>query len=102
MPHIFEPAIVTAILHHMNEDHHDDNLLITRAFIDRAITAAVMIDLDGDGGTWLVTVGSTSPMRATISWPGGSISERPAVRRQIVALYDEACERLGVESRPHG
>ena len=101
MPHIFEPDVVTAILRHMNDDHHDDNLLITRAFIDRAISAAVMTNLDGDGGTWLVTVGSALPTKATISWPGGSISERPAVRREIVALYEAACTRLGVAPRAH-
>ena len=34
-------------------------------------------------------------------WPGGPITERAEVRREIVALYDEACRRLGVEPRPH-
>ena len=37
----------------------------------------------------------------TVGWLAGSISERPAVRREVVALYDEACARLGVEPRPH-
>jgi len=36
-----------------------------------------------------------------VPWPGGPISERPEVRREIVALYDAACARLGVEPRPH-
>jgi hypothetical protein len=36
-----------------------------------------------------------------VPWPGGSITERPQVRREIVALYDAACERLGIEPRPH-
>jgi hypothetical protein len=101
MPHIFEPDVIAAILRHMNDDHRDDNLLITRAFVDREISSAEMVRFDGDGGTWLVATAATSPAEATIAWPGGSISERPAVRREIVALYDEACERLGVEPRPH-
>ena len=37
----------------------------------------------------------------TVPWLGGPISERPEVRREIVALYDEACRRLGIEPRPH-
>ena len=36
-----------------------------------------------------------------VPWPGGPITERREVRREIVALYDEACRRLGVEPRPH-
>jgi hypothetical protein len=91
MPHIFEPDVIAAILRHMNDDH----------LVDREISSAEMVRFDGDGGTWLVATDATSPAEATIAWPGGSISERPAVRREIVALYDEACERLGVEPRPH-
>ena len=36
-----------------------------------------------------------------VPWLGGSITERAEVRREIVALYDEACHRLGVPARPH-
>lgn len=103
MPHIFDADVVSAILRHMNGDHTDDNLLIARAFSPEdggEITGAVMTGIDGDGGTWEVTRGDeTSELR--VAWPSGSISERPAVRREVVALYDLACERLGVEPRPH-
>ncbi|WP_311258086.1 DUF2470 domain-containing protein [Microbacterium sp. WCS2018Hpa-9] len=106
MPHIFEADVVSAILRHMNGDHTDDNLLITRAFStaeaaeDGEITDAAMTDLDGDGGVWKVTrSGVQSELR--IAWPSGPITERPAVRREVVALYDLACEKLGVEPRPH-
>ncbi|MFJ4999061.1 DUF2470 domain-containing protein [Microbacterium sp. NPDC088619] len=103
MPHIFEADVVSAILRHMNGDHTDDNLLITRAFSSAEgdeITDAVMTDLDGDGGVWEVTrSGAASELR--IAWPSGPITERPAVRREVVALYDLACEKLGVEPRPH-
>lgn len=103
MPHIFDAEVVSAILRHMNGDHTDDNLLITRAFSaaeDGEITDAVMTDLDGDGGVWEVTrSGAASELR--IAWPSGPITERPAVRREVVALYDLACEKLGVEPRPH-
>ena len=102
MPHIFDDEVVSAILRHMNGDHTDDNLLIARAFSpgDAKITDAVMTGLDGEAGVWRVTRdGEVSELR--VEWPGGAISERPAVRREVVALYDLACERLGVEPRPH-
>ena len=87
----------------MNGDHTDDNLLIARAFSEPGsdeITGAVMTGFDGDAGVWSVTRGGeTSELR--VPWPGAPISERPEVRREVVALYDAACARLGVEPRPH-
>ena len=103
MPHTFDADVITAVLRHMNGDHTDDNLLIARAFSepsDAEITAAVMTGFDGDGGVWEVTAaGASSELR--VPWPGGPITERPEVRREVVALYDDACARLGVEPRPH-
>ncbi len=103
MPHIFDESVTAAVLHHMNDDHTDDNLLIARAFsteADAEVTDAVMTGFDGDAGTWLVTRGGTETA-LVVPWPGGAISERPEVRREIVALYDAACARLGIEPRPH-
>lgn len=101
--YIFESDVVAAILRHMNDDHIDDNLLIARAFAttsDLKITDAVMTDLDGDGGIWQITrAGIAEELR--VPWPSGPIDERAAVRREVVALYDAACEKLGVEARPH-
>ena len=86
----------------MNGDHTDDNLLITRAFApERDIAAATMTGFDGDGGVWEVNSAAGTVAEVRIPWPGGTISERPEVRREVVALYDEACRRLGVEPRPH-
>lgn len=87
----------------MNGDHSDDSLLIARAFAPRSdltITHAVMIGLDGDVGIWNFTRG-TDVEELRVPWPGGPIDERAAVRREVVALYDAACERLGIEPRPH-
>lgn len=102
MPHTFDPAVVDAVLGHMNADHTDDNVLIARAFgTTRDVASARMTSFDGEGGDWVVELegGATQPLR--VPWPGGPIAERPAVRREIVALYDAACARLGVEPRPH-
>ena len=103
MPHTFDADVIAAVLRHMNGDHTDDNILIARAFGeagDDEVTAAVMTGFDGDGGRWDVTRGGTTS-ELHVPWPGGPISDRPAVRREVVALYDVACERLGVEPRPH-
>ncbi len=86
----------------MNVDHEDDSLLIARAFGEapESITSAQMTGLDGDAGIWRITRGKNIE-ELRVTWPGGPITERPEVRREIVALYDLACERLGVEPRPH-
>jgi hypothetical protein len=101
MAHTFDDDALAGVLGHMNRDHADDNLLIARAFGDRAATGATMIGFDGDGGEWSVadTDGGVAALR--VPWPGGAITERREVRREIVALYDEACRMLGVEARPH-
>lgn len=103
MPHDFDPEVVSAVLRHMNGDHTDDNLLIARAFADPdggAITAARMTGFDGDAGWWRITRGGADE-DLRVPWPGGPIAARPEVRREVVALYDQACARLGVEPRPH-
>jgi hypothetical protein len=83
----------------MNDDHPDDSLLIARAFGNPEATSATMIDLDENGGQWTYTVGGTSAA-LTVPW-STTISERPEIRREIVVLYDKACEALGVTPRPH-
>lgn len=107
MTYLFDDAVIAGVLGHMNGDHDDDNVLISRAFApdagvpDAEITAARMTGFDGDGGRWEATLADGSVTDIAVAWPGGPISERPEVRREVVAVYDEACRRLGVEPRPH-
>jgi hypothetical protein len=102
MPHRFDDAARAGVLGHMNGDHGDDNLLIARAFgPDDDVVAARMTDFDGDGGVWEAQRRSGETVTVSIPWLSGPITERPEVRREIVALYDEACGRLGIEPRPH-
>ncbi|MGN6221479.1 MAG: DUF2470 domain-containing protein [Microbacterium sp.] len=107
MIHRFDEAVVAGVLGHMNGDHGDDNVLIARAFLpengyaDAVVTASTMTGFDGAGGVWLATLADGSTVEVAAPWPSGMISERPQVRREIVALYDEACRRLGIEPRPH-
>jgi hypothetical protein len=96
----FSPDIVNAVLNHMNGDHLDDNLLIAQAFGDRDAETSEMIDLDENEGTWVFTVAGDQRM-LDVPWPGGPISERAEIRREVVVLYENACAVLGITPRDH-
>lgn len=95
----FSSDIVSAVLHHMNDDHRDDSLLIARAFGSRDAETASMTGLDGDGGFFRYTVGDAEH-EITVPW-SQPITERPEIRREVVVLYDRACAELGIQPRPH-
>ena len=97
---VFSPDVVDAVLHHMNDDHIDDNVLIVRAFAGRDTKDATMHDLDENGGTWRYAF-EGEEQELHIPWPAGTIGERAEIRREIVALYTASCEKLGIEPRPH-
>ena len=98
----FDPTIVTAVLAHMNGDHEDDNLLIARAFGDRAAVQAHMVDVDGEAGHWTYATDEAAdthhPVR--VAWTT-TITERAQIRREIVVVYDRACAELGIAPREH-
>jgi Protein of unknown function (DUF2470) len=96
----FSPDIVDAVLAHMNDDDRDDNVLIVRAFAGREADAAHLSDVDGRGGTWKYSF-EGEEHELHVPWSSGEITDRPGIRREIVVLYDAACEQLGVEPRPH-
>lgn len=103
MPHTFDADALTGVLGHMNRDHADDNLLIARAFSALPdVISATMTTFDGAAGQWHVVTADGAEDVIRVAWPGGEITERAEVRREIVALFDAACARLGVEARPHG
>ena len=97
---VFSDDIVAAVLHHMNDDHAADNLLIARAFGTRDADAAHMVHLDGLAGHWVYRAGDSPELPLRVEW-SQPISERAEIRREIVVLYDRACATLGVEPRPH-
>ncbi len=82
----------------MNGDHTDDNLLIAKAFGYPEATASTMVGVTGDAGVWRVS-DSAGEHELSVAWPAGPITERPEIRREVVALYTAACEKLGVPAR---
>lgn len=101
MSEALDSAVVAAVLSHMNDDHTDDNLLIARAFGRPSATAAEMVGYDADGGVWWVETAGGEASELRVPWPSGPVVARADVRREVVALYDAACSRLGVSSRDH-
>jgi hypothetical protein len=97
---VFSDDIVAAVMHHMNDDHAADNLLIARAFGNHDADTAHMVHLDGLAGYWVYTAGDSPEQALRVEW-SQPISERAEIRREIVVLYDRACAILGVEPRPH-
>jgi len=95
----FPQETVDAVLNQMNNEHGDDNLLISRAFGDPDAVRARMTTLDDRGGTWVYTVDGTD-RDLTVPW-GEQIGERAQIRREVVRLYELACGRLGVVPRDH-
>ena len=83
----------------MNDDHPEDRLLIALAFANSDATSAVMTSLNETGGTWAYTA-DDEDHSVTVPWTT-EISERAEIRREIVVLYDAACEKLGLEPRAH-
>jgi hypothetical protein len=96
----FTPDVVEAVLAHMNGDHGDDSLVIARAhgFADAA--AASMAGLDGEAAYFRVT-DPAGEHDLRVPWPGGPISERPEIRREVVVVYEQACATLGIEPSGH-
>lgn len=94
----FAEDVVTAVTKHMNDDHSEDNLLIARAFVGPEVSESEMIGLDNAAGVWRVK-DTDGEREVSVAWPAGDISERAEIRREVVALYKEACARLGVAPR---
>lgn len=93
----FPAEVVDAILGHMNGDHTDDNLVIVRAFAEPDASRAVMTGFDAETSTWEAVVGEVT-RAVEIPWLG-PVVERADVRREVVNLYDQAVDKLGLPPR---
>ncbi|MCB1040456.1 MAG: DUF2470 domain-containing protein [Acidimicrobiales bacterium] len=100
-PDPFSPQIEAAVVGHMNGDHVEDNLLIVRSLGGLpGATDARMTAITPDGAVFEGTVdGRATPV--TVPW-SGPITERSGIRMEVVRMYHEACEALGVEPRQAG
>lgn len=100
-PDPFDPQVSAAVAAHMNGDHAEDNLLIVRSLGGRpAATAAVMTGVRPDGAVFEATVDG-APVEAVVPW-AQAITDRGAIRVEVVRMYHEACAALGVEPRQAG
>lgn len=96
----FAPEVVDAVCAHMNDDHTEDSLRIVQAFARPSASAAVMSGLDGEAGTWTATVDGVDD-EVRVPWLAAPITERAEIRREVVALYESACDQLGLERSGH-
>lgn len=97
---VFVPDVIEAIARHMNDDHAEDNALICRALggVDDVITAT-MTGMNPDG---IVFDATTPGGVVTVQVPfAAPITERADVRHEVVRMYGEACEALGIEPPHH-
>lgn len=94
----FTPEIADAVTRHMNGDHTDDNVVICRALGGQPdATSATMTGLSPAGIDFAVDT-PAGPATAHVPWRG-PIAERADIRRDVVAMYDEACALLGLPGR---
>ena len=95
---VFSTEIVDRVLEHMNDDHLDDNVVIARANGVPNASKCRMIDLDERAGVWEAT-DESGTHQVRVEWPAAPISERPEIRREVVKIYNDAHERLGIKPR---
>ncbi|MFD0776037.1 DUF2470 domain-containing protein [Streptomonospora algeriensis] len=91
----FTAEVVSAITAHMNDDHAYETLVICRALggVPDA-SAARMTGVDKGGGDYTALVGGAeAAVRIPLSQ---ELTERSQVRREVVRMYREARERLGL------
>lgn len=95
---LFPPEVVAGVMKHMNEDHPADSLVICQALGGRPQAAsAVVTGLDRDAIEFLVVVGGgTQTLR--LPW-SHRLGERAQIRAEVVRMYRESCEALGIPVR---
>ena len=98
-PPPFTPDVVAAVTAHMNTDHPEDNVLIVRSLgaLPNA-TSAALVDIGPAGARFEAELADGSTAEATVAW-GGPVTERAAIRLEVVRMYHEACAALGVTPR---
>lgn len=97
-PDPFSPDVGAAVTAHMNGDHLDDCLLIVRGLGGLPMAdAATMTGVAPDGALFSATVEGVEH-DVIVPW-AIPITERLHFRLEVVRMYQEACEVLGLEPR---
>ena len=100
-PSPFSPEVQAAVVAHMNGDHAADNVLIVQALAGAPeATAATMTGYDEEGAHFDATVDG-APVPVVVPW-STPITDRGVIRVEVVRMYLEACEALGVTPRAEG
>lgn len=94
----FAPDESAGILAHMNGDHGPDSVLMCRALggVPNAESARVT-GVDRAGMDFEAVVDGATVM-VRIAW-GRTLAARSEVRGEVVRLYQQSCEALGIEPR---
>ncbi|MEH1017244.1 DUF2470 domain-containing protein [Micromonospora sp. CPCC 206060] len=94
----FTPEVVAAVSRHMNDDHAEDSLLICRALGGQpTATRARATNVDAEGMEFAVTVDDIEvPVRIPFAY---RLTERAQIRQEVVRMYQQACQRLGLSPR---
>jgi hypothetical protein len=89
------PDVVAAVRNHMNTDHADDCVVICRGLGGQPeATRATVSDVDADAIYFDATVGGQV---VSVRIPFQQrITERAQIRHEVVRMYHEACDRLGI------
>ncbi|MDA0565366.1 DUF2470 domain-containing protein [Streptomonospora sp. S1-112] len=91
----FTPEVVRAVTAHMNDDHPRETLIICRALGGHPDAASArMVGLDTEGGDYRAVVGGAE-VAVRIPW-SRPLTERAQVRAEVVRMYRESCDLLGV------
>lgn len=100
-PSPFSAEVQAAVVAHMNGDHVEDNLLIVRALASvPEASAAVMTGYDEEGARFDATVDGAT-VAVVVPW-ATPITDRGVIRVEVVRMYLEACEALGIAPRGEG
>lgn len=98
----FTPEVVKAVVDHMNTDHPEDNLLIVRSLGGvPAATDARMTRVGPEGAEFQAELADGSTAAAVVPW-AAPVLERAHIRAEVVRMYHEACDALGVAPRTAG
>jgi len=95
------PAVVTAVMAHMNGDHAADNVVICRGLGGvAAASEATMTGMDVHGIDFEVLAGGARTA-VRVPFAGAPLRERAQVRAEVTAMFRESCVLLGLEVPDH-